>query len=153
MATANPVPATPKPRSSISGFFLRLLFRGYRSLVTLPLLVLVGFLAWQTSVYAWYRGISKGERTGMIVKVSKKGTPLCRYNSIEMRVGAQPGTAVLTPESLELAVDDAYEWLLPQLREAERNQSKITVEYRQDGKNLPWRFCIGTEYHATGVVK
>ena len=40
-----------------------------------------------------------------------------------------------------------------EFREAERMQSKLTVQYRQDGKNLPWRFCIGTEYHATGVIK
>ena len=153
MATANPTPPSPAPRSSILGFLLRLLFRGYRSLITLPLLALLGFLGWQTSVYTWYRGISVGERTGMIVKVSKKGTPLCRYNSIEMRVGAQPGTAVLSQETWEVTLDEAYEWLMPQFREAERNQSKITVQYRQDGKNLPWRFCIGTEYHATGVVK
>ena len=119
-------------------------------------------LGWEAMVYSWYRGASVGERTGMITKVSFKGSPMCRYWSIEMKVGAQPGTATLGADAWEFTVDSAYEWLIPKLQEAAEKIREVTVVYRQDttdveakarapAKNLPWRFCVTTSYHATGV--
>ena len=160
---ASPAPAAPKPRRSLGGLLLRLLFGGKRAIVTVPVLLLGGWIGWKSMVYAWYRGASHGERTGVIVKVSRKGSPLCRYESVEMRVGQQVGATVLGADLWEFTVDGAYSWLIPQLEEAGRKQVPVTVKYRQDTfdvgnktspapNNLPWNYCVETSYHATGVI-
>lgn len=166
MPDPTPAPAgqpAARPRRGIFMWFLRLLFSGKRALLTVPIVLCGGYIAWQSLVYLWYRGASVGEKTGVITKVSRKGSPLCRYDSVEMRVGQQAGTAVLGAETWEFTVDPAYEWLMPQLQEAERKQQPITVQYRQDTTdvqaglkapphNLPWRYCVSSSYHATGVI-
>lgn len=156
-----PSPAAKAPRRSLAGWLLRLFFGGRRALLTLPLLLLLGYLGWRSTVYLYYRGASQGSRTGVITKVSYKGSPLCRYESVEMRVGQATGQAVLNAETWEFTVDADYAWLIPKLTEAEKSQKKVTVTYRQDTwdveakpappLNLPWRFCVTTSYHATGI--
>lgn len=165
MPDAKPAPAPgAAPRRGIFMWFLRLIFGGKRALLTAPLLLLGGYIGVESLVYMWYRGASEGEKTGVIVKVSRKGSPLCRYDSVEMRVGQQAGATVLNAEEWEFTVDPAYEWLMPKLQEAERKQQPITVQYRQDTKdvqagvkappyNLPWRFCVSSSYHATGIAQ
>jgi hypothetical protein len=163
MATPPPAAAPRPARRSIAGFFLRLVFKGKRAFVTVPLLLGGAGLGYLVLDYRWYRGISEGERTGVIIKVSRKGTPLCRYESVEMRVGQQTGAALLGSETWEFTVDDEHRGLIPRLEEAERKQAPITVKYRQDSKamdvkpvpppnNLPWRYCVATSYHAVDIV-
>src|SRR5262245_53350171 len=113
--TANPTGTPPRRRRSIVAWFLRLLFKGKRALLTVPIALLALYVGWESLVYWWYRAASEGERPGMITKVSRKGSPLCRYWSVEMHVGQQAGAAILNSETWEFTVDSAYEWLIPQL--------------------------------------
>jgi hypothetical protein len=118
---------------------LRALLKGKRSLVTLPLVALLGVFAWQALRYWYYRGYSEGTRTGIIRKVSVKGPPYCKYASIEMLVGAGPGTGVQQPDKMEFSLDDdrATNPLYKRLEEAERTQKPVTLRYRED-RNKWW---------------
>jgi len=155
---------TAKPRRRPLAAVLRFVFGGKRAFATVPIVLLGGWVGWKAMVYQWYRGVSIGERTGVITKISHKGSPLCRYESVEMRVGQQAGAAVMGSETWEFTIDDENAALIPQLEEAERKQTPITVKYRQDSRdinaqpvappnNLPWRYCVPTSYHATGILK
>ena len=41
--------------------------------------VVVLLLGWQLIRAWWYHGVSTGTRSGIVRKISKKGSPLCRY--------------------------------------------------------------------------
>ena len=168
MAT-DPKPATPAPgkpavrRGGVGVFFLRLLFGGRRAIVTLPVVLVGGYLGARLLDYEWYRGVSEGTRTGVVTKVSRKGTPLCKYESVEMLVGLQPGAAAMGSETWEFTVDAEHADLIARLQDAEKDRRPVTIQYRQDTtdlnakpappKNLPWRWCVATSYHATDIVK
>ena len=126
---------------------LKTLTRGRRWRVTVPLTLLLGFLAWQGLCYWWYRGYSRGTRTGIVRKVSLKGPPYCKFTSVEMVLsGLLPGAA---PEVWNFSLDDDKSPLLEKLRTVERSGARITVEYRQDLHK--WWACADTEYFAVGV--
>ena len=99
----------------------------------------------------WFRGFSKGSRTGVVRKVSVKGPPYCKYLSGELALqGALPGQAV---ETWEFSIDDDDDKnpLVVGLREAERSGARVTLDYRQDLHSL-FR-CTPSEYFITGVEK
>ena len=112
----------------------------------------VGVLAaWQGIRFWWYHGYSSGERTGVVRKLSIKGTPLCKYAEGELALaGGVPGQNV---EIFTFSVDDKSEShpLMKQLREAERTGSRVTLHYRQDLKS--WWRCTPHEYFITSVEK
>jgi hypothetical protein len=97
----------------------------------------------------WYRGASVGSRTGVIRKVSIKGSPLCKYLSAEMVV--QSGAVTATADVWEFSVDDDSPTnpVVVALKAAERKGERVTVDYRQDKGSL-YR-CTPSEYFATKV--
>lgn len=119
------------------------------ALVPLALLLLVaGSMA--ARVW-WYRGYSKGVRTGVLRKVSVKGPPYCKYLSGELvLLGAAPGQAA---ETWEFSVDDDSEAspLVKALYAAEKSGQRVSLRYRQDLHSL-YR-CTPSEYFVTDVEK
>ncbi|HZS41760.1 MAG TPA: hypothetical protein VFF06_33255 [Polyangia bacterium] len=112
------------------------------------LLLLVG---WQGMRFWWRHGYSVGMRSGVIRKISVKGTPACKYLTGELALqGAPAGTA---PEIWEFSVDNDKDSnpLVQQLHEAERNGTRVTLDYRQDRKM--WWQCTPTEYYVTAIEK
>ncbi len=109
------------------------------------ILLVVGYEALRV---AYYRGYSKGSRTGVIRKLSVKGPPYCKYFSGEMAVqGANP----LQPEIWEFSVDDDADAnpVVVALHAAEKKGGNVTVDYRQDLGSL-FR-CTPSEYFVTRV--
>ena len=99
----------------------------------------------------WFRGYSRGTRTGVIRKISFKGPPYCKYMAGEM---ALQGTIAGQPvEIWEFSVDDEKPAnpLVARLHEAERSGERVTLQYRQDLHSL-FR-CTPSEYFVTGVEK
>jgi hypothetical protein len=99
----------------------------------------------------WFRGYSRGTRTGVIRKISFKGPPYCKYMMGEMALqGTIPGQPV---EIWEFSVDDEKPSnpLVVQLHAAERSAERITLQYRQDLHSL-FR-CTPSEYFITGIEK
>jgi hypothetical protein len=116
---------------------------------------LVGALALFVGVEAlrvwWYRGYSRGTRTGVVRKISLKGPPFCKYLSGEMLLqGGLPG---LPSEVWEFSVDDENEAspLTAKLHEVEKSGQRVTLKYRQDLHAL-FR-CTPSEYFVTEVEK
>ena len=72
-------------------------------LALLPVALILLFVGYEAVRVWWYRGYSKGSRTGVVVKVTEKGPPGCKYLEGEMKVG---GTATMTPETWLFSVDD-----------------------------------------------
>ena len=101
--------------------------------------------------YWWNRGYSNGERTGVIRKVATKGPPYCKYLEGEMVLTGN--AANLQSELWQFSVDDDSERnpLVLQLKEAEKNGTKVTLKYRQD-KGSMYR-CTPSEYFVTSVEK
>lgn len=99
----------------------------------------------------WFRGYSRGTRTGVVRKISYKGPPYCKYMAGEMALqGTQPGQPV---EIWEFSVDDesAANPLVKQLHDAERSGERVTLQYRQDLHSL-FR-CTPSEYFIVGIEK
>ena len=118
-------------------------------LALLVLVMLVG--AWQSLSYWWRYGYSRGTRTGVLRKISVKGSPVCKYLEGELALqGTAPGQPA---EIFEFSVDDKSETnpIVQQLHEAERSGARVTLEYRKDHK-IWWR-CNQSEYFVTRVEK
>jgi hypothetical protein len=118
-------------------------------------LAVVGVMAllggWQGFRFWWYHGYSTGERTGVLRKLSVKGSPVCKYADGELALtGAQPGQPA---DVWTFSVDDHSDGnpIMKDLREAERSGTRITLHYRQDLKS--WWRCTPHEYFVTKVEK
>jgi hypothetical protein len=111
----------------------------------------VGLVAlWQGFRYWWYHGYSVGERTGILRKVSLKGTPLCKYVEGELVLaGTTSGerAEVWTFSTDNKGEDDP---VVKALHAAARSGNKVTLKYRQDLKS--WYRCTPHEYFVTGVL-
>lgn len=118
-------------------------------LVLLPIALVLLFGGYLGGRYWWYRGYSKGTRTGTVRKISIKGPPYCKYISGEM---ITQGPA-LQPEIWEFSVDDDSETnpLVKELHEAEKKGDKVTLHYRQDLHSL-YR-CTPSEYFVTKLER
>ncbi len=125
---------------------------GPRIKVGLAVFVVLGLLAaWQGFRFWWYHGYSTGERTGILRKLSVKGSPMCKYAEGELALsGGQMGQPV---EIWTFSVDDQRDGnpIMQQLREAERSGTRVTLQYRQDLKS--WWRCTPHEYFVTKVEK
>ncbi len=118
------------------------------ALVPVALVLIVGL--WKGGQYWWYRGYSKGTRSGLVRKVSVKGPPYCKYLSGELAVqGATP----LQNEVWEFSVDDDSDAnpVVVALHEAEKKGTRVTLTYRQDLHSM-YR-CSPSEYFVTKVEK
>lgn len=117
--------------------------------ITLAIVAVVGVLcAWQGFRYWWYHGYSVGERTGVIRKISVKGSPVCKYLEGEM---ALTGSGLAQPEIWQFSIDDHSDRnpMMKQLKDAERDGGRVTLHYRQDLKS--WWRCTPHEYFITSV--
>ena len=120
-------------------------------LILVPLAVGLLFAGYEGARVAWYRGFSVGARTGVVRKLSVKGPPYCKYLSGELVLqGAQPGQPA---ETWEFSVDDDSDKnpVVQQLHEAEKDGSRITLDYRQDLHSL-FR-CTPSEYFVVKTEK
>jgi hypothetical protein len=119
-------------------------------LALLPVALVLLFAGYEGLRVWWFRGYSKGSRTGIVVKVTEKGPPYCKYLEGEMKVG---GTTTMAPETWLFSVDDDAPTnpIVVALKDAEKKQTPVTVDYRQDLHAL-FR-CTNTEYFAVKVEK
>jgi hypothetical protein len=120
-------------------------------LVLIPLGLVALWQGWRGIQYAWYRGYSRGTRTGVVRKMSVKGPPFCKYVLGEMVLqGSLPG---MPYETWEFSVDDERPDapIMKGLHEAERAGERVTLQYRQDKKAL-FR-CTPNEYFVIGIEK
>jgi hypothetical protein len=118
------------------------------------ILGLVGVLAlvalWQWVSYFFKVGYSRGERTGIVRKISVKGPPGCKF--LEGEMALQGSTVAQQQDIWKFSVDDDGEGnpIVQQLKKAEHDAARVTLEYRQD-KEIWWRFCNKSEYFVTKV--
>jgi hypothetical protein len=119
-------------------------------LALLPVALILLFTGFQALRVWWFRGYSRGSRTGIVVKVTEKGPPYCKYLEGEMRVGT---STTLAPETWLFSVDDDAPTnpVVVALKDAEKKQTPVTVDYRQDLHAL-FR-CTESEYFAVKVEK
>jgi hypothetical protein len=123
--------------------------KGKLILVALGFVGLIG--AWQGITFWWKYGYSRGTRTGVVRKISVKGTPFCKYLAGELALqGAAPGQPA---DIFQFSVDDKSDSnpIVQQLHDAERNGTRVTLDYRQDG-TFWWR-CSPSEYFVVKVEK
>lgn len=125
---------------------------GRRVKIGLAVFAVVALVAaWQGLRFWWYHGYSTGERTGVVRKLSVKGTPMCKYAEGELALtGSAPGQNV---EVFTFSTDDRSDAnpIMKQLREAERTGTRVSLHYRQDLKS--WWRCTPHEYFITSVEK
>lgn len=119
--------------------------------IVLVVLGLFGAVAlWQYVSYLFKFGYSRGERTGIVRKISVKGPPGCKF--LEGEMSLQGATVAQQQDVWNFSVDDDSEGnpLVQQLKKAEHDGSRVTLEYRQD-KPMWFRFCNKSEYFITKV--
>lgn len=120
-------------------------------IVLIPLGILCLFGIWQGITYLWRHGYSTGARSGVIRKISVRGSPVCKYLSGELVL--QGPIAGIGGEVWEFTVDERQESnpLVKQLQEAERSGARTTLRYRQD---LPmWWTCNPLQHKVVAVEK
>ncbi len=121
-------------------------------IILVPLALVFLFALVELTRVWWYRGYSKGSRTGIVRKVSVKGPPYCKYLSGEMVLqGGQPGQPAETWEFSVDGEDDDKNPLAVNLKAAEKTGERVTLNYRQDLHSL-FR-CSPSEYFITGIEK
>ena len=115
-----------------------------------PFALILLLVAYEGLRVLYYRGYSRGSRSGVVRKLSVKGPPYCKYFSGEMQV---QGTNPLAPEIWEFSVDDDADTnpVVVALHEAEKKGTAVTLDYRQDLGAL-FR-CTSVEYFVTKVEK
>lgn len=116
------------------------------------LAVLTAVLGWQLVRAWWYHGVSTGTRSGIVRKVAKKGSPLCRYWVGELVI---TNTTVIgaVPEVWEFNIDAPTDTdpLIAEMQKFEASGQRTTLRYRQDkGK---WWACSSIEYYVTALIK
>ena len=121
--------------------------------IILAVLGVLGLVAlWQYVSYLFKYGYSRGERTGIVRKVSVKGPPGCKF--LEGEMSLQGATVAQNQDIFHFSVDDDSESnpIVVQLKKAEHDGARVTLEYRQDkGGEIWWRFCNKSEYFITKV--
>ena len=119
-------------------------------LVLVPVVLMMVFGSYEGLRVWWYRGYSRGSRTGVVRKVSVRGPPYCKYLSGEMAVQA---SSLVTPEIFEFSVDNDADTnpVVVALRDAEKKGDRVTLDYRQDLHAL-FR-CTPSEYVVTKVER
>jgi hypothetical protein len=120
-------------------------------LILIPFgLLLIGG-AIQGIQYWWRHGFSTGERSGILRKLSVKGSPVCKYMSGELVLSSN--LAGVGGEVWEFTVDDKDEKnpTVMALEEASRGGQRVTLKYRQD--KPMWWTCNPIEYKVIGVAK
>lgn len=102
--------------------------------------------------YMWRHGFSNGERTGVVRKISVKGTPVCKVLAGEMVLQGS-GITVGGGEVWEFTVDDHSDDnpIVKSLHEAAREGKRVTLKYRQD--KPMWWTCNPVEYKVTEVLQ
>jgi hypothetical protein len=121
-------------------------------LILIPIALVVLFAGYEGARVWWYRGYSVGARTGVIRKMSIKGPPYCKYLAGELVLqGTQPGQPVETWEFSVDGDDSTKNPVVRQLYEAEKDGSRITLDYRQDLHSL-FR-CTPSEYFVVKTEK
>ena len=113
-------------------------------LVLGPIAAILLFSAYEGARVWWYRGFSKGARTGVIRKVSVKGPPYCKYLSGEM---ALQSAGLVAPEIWEFSVDDDAD-TNPVVVGAPRGRE----ERRARDPRLPAGSPLAFPLHAVGVL-
>ena len=121
-------------------------------IIVIPIALVLLFVLVQATRVWWYRGYSKGSRTGIIPKISIKGPPYCKYLSGELVLqGGQPAQLAETWEFSIDGDDDEKNPLVVNLKAAEKSSERVTLNYRQDLHSL-FR-CTPSEYFVTGLEK
>ena len=114
--------------------------------------VLALLAAWQFGRAWWLHGYQSGTRSGIVRRVAKKGSPLCRFWVGELVINNATVFAA-PPEIWEFNIDASSDnaALVTDLQKAEASGQRATLQYRQDkGK---WWACSHIEYYVTGVSK
>ena len=128
------------------------LSRGAKLRIILSILVVVllaaGFAALSMS---WRLGYAHGIVTGVVRKVSVHGPPYCKILTGELvyqgtNAGQQQEVFHFSTDSIADATPVVHD-----LKEAERDGKRVTLDYRQDRK-VWWR-CNRSEYFITSVEK
>ena len=123
-----------------------------KAILALGVVGLVALIsAWQGLSFWWKYAYSRGTRTGVIRKISVKGSPVCKYLAAELVLqGTVPGQPA---DVFEFSIDDKSDSnpLVKDLHDAERSGGRVTLTYRQDRK-IWWR-CNPAEYYVVKIER
>jgi hypothetical protein len=119
-------------------------------LALIPVALVVAFAGFEGALVWWYRGYSRGSRTGVIRKITVTGPPFCKHLEGEMAIEGGNGRAA---DIWRFSADDESDTtpIVVALKEAEKTQRHVTLDYRQDQGAL-FR-CADIEYFITKVEK
>ncbi len=115
----------------------------------LAVFALVG--AWQYVSFLFKYGYSRGSRTGIVRKVSVKGPPYCKYFEGEMSL--QGATLAQNQDIFNFSVDNdsPSNPIVEALNKAQREGTRVTLDYRYDKAKEMWWRCNPSEYFVTKV--
>jgi len=113
--------------------------------------VVLAAAGWTALSISWRLGYAHGSVTGIVRKVSVHGPPYCKILTGELVFqGANPGQH---QEIFDFSVDNDADTnpIVRDLKDAERDGKRVTLDYRQDRK--AWWRCNPSQYFITTVEK
>lgn len=117
------------------------------------LVVVLAAAGWTALSISWRRGYAHGTVTGVVRKVSVHGPPYCKILTGELVYQGGKGGGGQLQEVFGFSVDNDSDAnpVVRDLRAAERDGQRVTLDFRQDRK-VWWR-CNPSEYFITAVEK
>lgn len=117
------------------------------------LVVVLAAAGWTALSISWRRGYAHGTVTGVVRKVSVHGPPYCKILTGELVYQGGKGGGGQLQEVFDFSVDNDSDAnpVVRDLRAAERDGQRVTLDFRQDRK-VWWR-CNPSEYFITAVEK
>ena len=118
-----------------------------KRVLVIALLILIGLL-----IFSYWGTYSEGIRSGMIVKVSKKGWLFKTYEGqLNLQTFGANKSPNIVSESFEFSVESHKEDVIKDLEEASLSGERVSLAYTERLVRFPWRG--DTKYFITKVER
>jgi len=118
-----------------------------KRVLVIALLILIGLL-----IFSYWGTYSEGIRSGMIVKVSKKGWLFKTYEGqLNLQTFGANKSPNIVSESFEFSVESHKEDVIKALEEASLSGERVSLAYTERLVRFPWRG--DTKYFITKVER
>lgn len=126
---------------------MQTIMKWIKRVLVIALLILIGLL-----IFSYWGTYSEGIRSGMIVKVSKKGWLFKTYEGqLNLQTFGANKSPNIVSESFEFSVESHKEDVIKALEEASLSGERVSLAYTERLVRFPWRG--DTKYFITKVER
>jgi hypothetical protein len=119
----------------------------FRRLIAIIVLLFIGVM-----LFIYYANISEGTRSGVIVKISKRGAIFKTYEG-QMDLGSFGAVkdANQLSQTFNFSVEKGHDELIEELEQVSLSGERVQIRYKEKYAVLPWR--AETTYFVYDIVR